>query len=161
MGVVLYWAGKKDVQDLVSMDREANNENPGWMLQSAKEFSSVIRKSKYLTIIARAGGKPAGYLQSGLKNNKKHMWIENVIVLDEFRRKGIARMMVNKFVNHWKSKIDHIVLITEDRNIGVFRALGFEKEMNFMGYKHSRGKRRMRMRSWKRGSPRSLPGRHL
>jgi ribosomal protein S18 acetylase RimI-like enzyme len=140
--VVLSWASKKDVPELVNIDKIANSHDSGWLLQSAKEFYSVIRESKYLTVIARVDGKAVGYLQSGFRNTKRHMWIENVIVLEEFRNRGIARMMVNKFVSHWKSKIDHIVLITEDRNMGVFRALGFEKEMNYMGYRHSRGKRR-------------------
>lgn len=142
MNVVLSWASKKDVPELVNIDKIANSHDSGWLLQSAKEFYSVIRESKYLTVIARVDGKAVGYLQSGFRNTKRHMWIENVIVLEEFRNRGIARMMVNKFVSHWKSKIDHIVLITEDRNMGVFRALGFEKEMNYMGYRHSRGKRR-------------------
>jgi len=140
MAVEISWAKMSDVEDLEAMDRIAQHENRFWVPQTKADFGKVIKRSGFLTLIARQNGKAVGYLQSGHRNTDKHMWIENVMVLEEYRKKGIARMLVNRFISHWRDKVDYIVLITPDHNVEVFERLGFEKEMNYMGYKYSRKK---------------------
>lgn len=142
MTVTISWAKMNDIADLEAIDRIAHNENRFWETQSRADFGRVIRKSGFLTLIARQNGNVVGYLQSGHRNTKKHMWIENVMVLKEFRKQGIARRLVNRFISHWRKKVDYIVLITPDHNVEVFERLGFEKEMNYMGYKYSKKKMR-------------------
>jgi ribosomal protein S18 acetylase RimI-like enzyme len=142
MTIKLSWVTADDIDGLVKLDKIAHKENKFWNIQSKAQFKKVVKRSKFLTIIAKNNQTPIGYLQSGLKNTKLHVWIDDIYVIKEFRKKGIAKMLVNKFVNHWKNKVNYIVLITEDKNIKIFEKLGFEKEMNYMGYKYSRGKRR-------------------
>lgn len=142
MAISISWAKMDDVEDLEDIDKIAHHENRFWESQSRAEFAAVIKKSAFLTLVARDNSKIVGYLQSGHRNTKKHMWIENVMVLEEFRRQGIARMLVNRFISHWREKVDYIVLITPDHNVEVFERLGFEKEMNYMGYKYSKKKAR-------------------
>ncbi|MGD0728772.1 MAG: GNAT family N-acetyltransferase, partial [Candidatus Micrarchaeaceae archaeon] len=63
---------------------------------------------------------------------------ENIFVINEFRRKGIAKLLVDKFTSYWLTRVDNIVLITADTNLKIFEQLGFRKEMNYMGYKNRR-----------------------
>jgi ribosomal protein S18 acetylase RimI-like enzyme len=134
MVIKISWATINNVKDLVELDTIANKEKRWWEIQSKNKFGKVIKKSKFLTIIAKIDQKPIGYLQSGLKNTQVHVWIDNIYVVKEFRKKGIAKLLVNKFVNHWKRKDNNIVLITADSNLKVFEKLGFKKQMNYMGY---------------------------
>jgi ribosomal protein S18 acetylase RimI-like enzyme len=141
MAIKISWAKMNDLKDLIALNKLAHKENKSWEVGLKSEYRKVIRKSKFLTLMAWYNGRPVAYLQSGLRNTKKHLWIEDILVLKEFRNKGVGKMLINKFVNHWRNKADFIVLITEDKNMKIFNKLGFEKEMNYTGYKHSKGKR--------------------
>ena len=135
MAIKITWATTKDVDKLYDLDKIAHKENKFWNVQTKASFRKIIKKSKFLTIIAFNNNKPVGYLQSGMKNTKIHLWIENIFVVKKYRKKGIARLLVKRFTSHWKSRVENIVLITSDRNLRIFKRLGFKKEMNYMNYK--------------------------
>ncbi len=135
MAIKISWATFDDMEDWVALDKLAHKENRNWLIGSRSGYRKMIRKSKFLMLMARCDGKLVGYLQSGLRNTKEHLWIEDITVVKEFRKRGIAKLMVNKFVRHWKSRAGAIVLITSDNNMKIFERLGFKKEMNYMGYK--------------------------
>jgi ribosomal protein S18 acetylase RimI-like enzyme len=134
MAIEISWAAAKDAKELESLDRMAHEEDRFWRMQSKSKFVSVIRKSKFLTLIARENGRAIAYLQSGERNTRTHVWVENVFVLGEFRRRSIAKSLMRKFTAHWRGKVDYIVLLTADEKIDIFKRLGFRKEMNYMRY---------------------------
>jgi len=138
MAVKIYWAGRGDAKDLESLDRMAHEEDRFWKVQSKSKFEDTIRRSKFLTLIAKEGSEPIAYLQSGARNTKSHAWIENVFVKREFRRRKIAKYLVQKFISQWKSKVDYIVLLTADEKVEIFKRLGFERQMNYMVHKQSK-----------------------
>lgn len=140
MEIRISWANVDDADELASLDKTINRELMHLTPQSSDQFKKVIRKSKYLTLVARSNGKLVGYLQSGHRNTKTHVWVEGVIVSKEFRRKGIARMLVNKFAGYWRDRVEYIVLLTGDENINIFKKLGFAKKQNYMGYDYKRKK---------------------
>jgi predicted GNAT family acetyltransferase len=138
MVIKISWAKVSDANDLERLDKIAHKEKKWWEIQSKNDFKKVINESAFLTLIVREDDKPIAYLQSGLRNTKKHLWIENIFVINEFRRKGIAKLLVDKFTSYWLTRVDNIVLITADTNLKIFEQLGFRKEMNYMGYKNRR-----------------------
>jgi len=138
MAVKTTWAKVRDINDIIHLNKIYHKENNFWIVPSKYGQHKLIKKSKYLTLVARDNEKLVGYLQSGLRNNKIHFWIEDIIVLKEFRRKGIAKLLVRKFVKHWNKRVENIVLITSDRNLKIFKKLGFRKEMNYMGYRFTK-----------------------
>ena len=140
MAIEISWAKQSDTEDLEAIDEIEHEDNSLWIPQSKADFAKVIKKSAYLTLIAREDEKPIGYLQSGERNTKKHLWVENVMVLKKYRKQGVARKLVNHFIAHWKDQVDYIVLITPGPHVEAFERMGFEKEMHYMGYKYSRGK---------------------
>ena len=141
MAIDISWAQAGDAKELERLDKMAQEENRTWKVQTTSQFKKIINKSKYFVLVARRGDEAIGYLQADLKNTNTHAWVENVYVRREFRKGGLAKAIMLKFTNHWKGKVDYIVLLTSDEHVGVFKKLGFEKEMNYMGYRHARGKK--------------------
>jgi ribosomal protein S18 acetylase RimI-like enzyme len=111
-------------------------------VQSKSKFANTIKNSKFLTIVAKEDGKAIAYLQSGSRNTKTHVWVENLFVKKEFRRQKVAKSMMEKFTAHWRDKVDFIVLLTADEKVEIFKRLGFQKHMNYMVHRHSRKKHR-------------------
>lgn len=142
MAIKISWAGSGDAKDLESLDRTAHDEDRFWKVQSRSKFADIIRRSKFLTLIAKDEGRAIAYLQSGARNTKTHVWVENLFVRKEFRRRRIAKSMVAKFTGHWRGKADYIVLLTADEKVDIFKRLGFERHMNYMIHTQSRRKQR-------------------
>jgi ribosomal protein S18 acetylase RimI-like enzyme len=138
MRTEISWAAIGDAKELESLDRMAHEEDRFWKMQSKSKFEGIIKKSKFLTLIAREDGRAIAYLQSGERNTRTHVWVENVFVAEKFRGRNIAKSLMEKFTNHWRGRVDYIVLLTADEKVDIFKRLGFEKEMNYMAYKHSR-----------------------
>ncbi len=142
MAIKISWAEVGDAKDLEALDRMAHDENRFWKVQTKSKFADFIKNSKFLTLVAKEDGKAVAYLQSGERNTKTHVWVENVFVKEEYRRQKIAKSLMEKFTGHWKSKVDYIVLLTADERVDVFKRLGFEKHMNYMV--HNQSKKRQR-----------------
>ncbi len=142
MAIKISWADAGDAKELAALDKEARDEDRFWKVQSSSKFGDTIRKSKFLTLVARKDGDIIAYLQSDTRNTRTHLWVENVFVRREFRRQRIANSLMEKFIAHWRGKVDYIVLLTPDEKVDIFKRLGFEKEMSYMVHRRSRKRQR-------------------
>jgi predicted acetyltransferase len=52
----------------------------------------------------------------------------------EYRKKGIAKKLIDSILKKWQNKSKSIVLLTSNKNTKIFNRLGFKKAMNFMEY---------------------------
>jgi len=141
MAIKISWADVRDAKELATLDKAANEEDRFWKVQSKSKFEDLIRKSKFLTLVARKDGDAIAYLQSDTRNTRTHLWVENVFVREEFRRQRIAKSLMEKFIGHWRGKVDYIVLLTPDEKVDIFKRLGFEKKMSYMVHRHSKRQR--------------------
>ena len=124
-----------DVKNLVELDQIASKEIKPWAPQLFKEFKKSLQNPKFCFLIAYFNDKRAGYLESEYDRDKDFIWIKNIYVLKEFRKRGISRKLVEKCVHKWKSKSNLFVLLTSDKNVKTFERLKFKKTMNYMVYK--------------------------
>jgi len=132
MSLIIREADVEDVRNLVMIDIAASREIKQWFPQSGKELRTSLKKPDFLFILAAEDKEVVGYLESEYDREKRAVWIKNIYVLKEFRKKGIARLLVKKCISSWKKRASNFILLTADRNLKTFERLGFKKTMNYM-----------------------------
>ena len=92
-------ATKKDVQELAELDKEAHKEIVWWVPMKPYEFSRLIKKR--FVDVAIEDGKIIGYINWNIKNNQ--LTLDNLYIKREFRKQGLGKKMINKFMSELKT----------------------------------------------------------
>jgi ribosomal protein S18 acetylase RimI-like enzyme len=124
------FAGLKDIKELSEIEKAANKEHSSWIIRRRYEFRQLIDKKRVL--VARRGGSIAGYINFKKPTGKKEksLWLEDIYVKKESRRMHVAKAMIYYLIRHFDIK--YVALLTPDRNMKIFRRMGFKKPMNWM-----------------------------
>lgn len=97
-----------------------------------KEFKEALSSKNHLILVVEENKELIGYIHGMYYTNPYSKWgyIEDVFVLREFRRKGIASRLIKEFIRILKkrryNKIRLSVNIDNTRAIKVYKKLGFE-----------------------------------
>jgi len=97
-----------------------------------KEFNDALVFKKHLILVVEEDKKLIGYLHGTYFSNpySKGGYVEDIFVLKEFRKRGIAKNLINKFIKILKNKgYKKIQLSVNPKNIGaikLYKNLGFE-----------------------------------
>lgn len=130
--IEIEYAKEKDFRVLAKMDRIAYEEMKVWTLQTEKDFLKSLRKKDSYFLIAYSGKEPIGYIETEFDSPKEIVWIKNIFVLRKYRKRDIARKLIQKTTVYWKRKTRLIVLLTADKNLKIFEKLGFRKTANYL-----------------------------
>ena len=123
---------RKDAFNLSKLDNIANKEFEIWSKQTRKDFEKSISSRMFVFLIAYLNDNPVGYIESEFDISKDIVWIKNIFLIQEFRKKGIAKKLISICSRYWKNKTNLLILLTADRNLKIFEKLGFKKTMNYM-----------------------------
>ncbi len=123
-----------DATELAKIDLIAHSELKWWNPNSRSDFISIIKNKKQVYITAKEKGKIIGYLSLRKDKDSRWLWLEDIYVLKEWRNKGIAKTLIKEALKYKNRKTPKrkMVLLTADRNLNIFKKLGFKKTMNFM-----------------------------
>ncbi len=114
--------GKKtDIKQLIILDKKANKEIKWWSPLNRKDFIKIINKK--MLYVAESKKEIFGYL-SGTNNNKK-LILDNIFVKREYRNKGIAVKLINKFIRDNKN-FEAVRLDCPERLRSFYEKLGFK-----------------------------------
>lgn len=130
-------ANGSDAHELASLDKLAHQEDEEWGLRTRSEFLAITESHTKSILLARLRGKLVGYAYVKLKRSRKglFLWIEDVYVLEQFRKKHVAKRLIETAINLWKPKIRHASLLTSNKNVKIFSKLGFRRVMNYMSFR--------------------------
>ena len=106
-------AESKDLDELIKLDKMAHEEKEWWIEQNKKEFERIIKERKFYLFVAESDSLLLGYLQAEKKKNK--IQIENIYVKKDYRKKGIAKCLINFFLNNNNARL--VELVTSDDNL--------------------------------------------
>ena len=82
---------------------------------------------KFAVIVKKDEGKAIG-MGRIISDGVSDAYIQDLVILDDFRGLGLGKKLVNYLVNHCKSKdINWIGLISEPGQDGFYSSLGFSK----------------------------------
>lgn len=125
-----------DAGELEKVSRIVHQEFSHWSFENKKKFTKTLSDRYKGIYIAQLDNRIIAYLHYEYVKEKRRLWIEQLYVLKEYRKKGIAEILMKKAIDKFK-KIKHIsiVLLTADRNLEVFDKLGFKKTMNYLEFK--------------------------
>ena len=116
-------AKKSDVEKLVAIDKISNKEIKWWQPLSKSDFLKIL-KCKNLLYVVEEKEEIIAYLSGAIKGSK--LILENVFVKKEFRKKGIAKKLIKKFLSNWKNKnMKAIRLDCQERLRDFYERLGF------------------------------------
>lgn len=130
------YATAKDSDELAKIDSIAHSELTGWTPNNKLDFDNIIKKQKQIIILAKEKNNLLGYFSLRKDKESNWLWLEDMYVLQKWRKKGIAHKLIKEVLNyHSKNASKRIlVLLTSSKNIIIFKKLGFNKTMNFMEY---------------------------
>lgn len=119
-----------DVKILVSLDKKAHKEIKWWRAMNQKEFIKLVKAKNHI-YIAEQDNKIVGYLSADIKDKK--LFLENVYVKRDFRKKHISNLLIKKFISDWRySKYKTIELFSPERLRKFYEKLGFKLSALFM-----------------------------
>jgi aminoglycoside 6'-N-acetyltransferase I len=134
-------AKKEDFEEYLKLKREEEKDLKSYLKIDIsypkdevlrKEFSKIIRDKKSLLLIVELNKKLIAYVYSTFFNNAytKGGYIEDIFVLRAFRRKGVAKSLINHCIDVAKkrgyNKVQLSVNIKNKRAIKLYKKLGFK-----------------------------------
>lgn len=130
--IVIRKATSKDAKALEEINLIAKKETGWWIPQNAKYYQKFIKKKTNDLLVAYNENNLLGFLSLEYNKEQKSTWINDVFVIKNSRKKGVAKKLVQEAIKKWRSKSKSIVLLTSDNNLAIFEKMGFEKKLNFM-----------------------------
>ena len=104
----------------------------GWGPLSRKEIdleTQKILRSKDIVIMAYEDENPIGFIRISTRNEDSVFWIEEIFVKSEFRRRGVARMLVKaaekEVIKRGEVSLYLYVLPQDKVAISFWRAMGY------------------------------------
>jgi N-acetylglutamate synthase-like GNAT family acetyltransferase len=129
-------AKREDCKKLAEISMIAHNELKGWTFEDAQRFQKIVKDVKQKIYVAIKESTIIGYVHTEWYPEKRRLYIEDIFVRKEERRKRIATLLIKKAIKAYtKRKHVNIVLLTADRNVTIFEKVGFKKTMNYMELK--------------------------
>lgn len=125
-------ANQKDVKLLEDINLVAKKEQGWWIPQNRNFYRKFLKNKNNRLYMAIENNVLLGFLSLEYNQERKSTWINDIYVLPEARKNGIAKKLVEIAIKDWKKRSKSIVLLTADRNLTIFKKLGFKKTMNFM-----------------------------
>lgn len=122
-------------KELEEIDEIGNSELANWLPNKKNDFVRLIKNKSI--IVAKENNKIVGYLSLRPDKESKWLWVEDVYIIKNWRKKGISKLLVRELINHKNKKFPKrkLVLLTTDKNVKIFKKLRFKKTLNFMEYK--------------------------
>lgn len=112
-----------DLQNLMALYEDA-----GWMIYTSdpQKLSTALNNSLYVCS-AWKEDMLAGLIRV-VGDGHTIIFIQDVLVLSSFRRKGIGKALVNKVLQQFKT-VRQITLLTDDKpeSTGFYASVGFKK----------------------------------
>ena len=103
---------------------------------------SLLDKDNYLVAVAGSGSKVVGYVIASVSTTpevfviRRRMYLQDMVVDPESRRKGIAKGLMNAVMAFAKEqqveKIDLLVAVKNEGANKFWKEMGFEPAMNYM-----------------------------
>ena len=139
MSVHIRWMIRRDMPEVLHIENDSF-EHP-W---SEEDFITSLRQRNCIGMVAEVNEKVVGYMVYELHRNK--LYLINLAVHKDYRRKGIGKTMVDKLYNKLsEQRRNRIALEVRERNLDAqlfLRSVGFSAtriEWGFYEYKNEYG----------------------
>ncbi len=117
---------KTDLKVLVDIDKIANKEISWWTPLSLNQFIKI--HTKYSIYLAINNHKIIGYLSTDIKRQNKEdvLFLDNLFVLKEYRKEGVAKKLIDLFIKENKSKFSKIKLYSPKSLENFYKKFNFK-----------------------------------
>lgn len=101
----------------------------------SNSFSIIINNSDSICLVAESNGSPIGYLlgfdHPAFYANGKVSWMEEIYVSNEFRRKGIGRMLTAEFEKWCAERKSKLIGLATRRASDFYKSMDYEESAVF------------------------------
>jgi ribosomal protein S18 acetylase RimI-like enzyme len=141
-------ADRNDVEEIIKLNQELfnyefnsgfdNSLDLNWTKNNKKYFEKSITDKNSLVLVCIYNEEVVGYLIGRIENPEDYRKIksiaevDNMFILEEFRKKGVGKKLVEGFVKWAKKKdVEKIRVVASSKNK---KAIEFYKKFGFVGY---------------------------
>ena len=119
---------KTDLKLLVDLDKQANKEISWWKPLTYSQFLKI--HSNYSIFLAIDNKQIIGYLSTEIKKQNKEevLFLDNIFVLKEYRKKGISKNLIFMFLEEYKRKYSKIKLYSPTSLERFYKKFGFKSK---------------------------------
>ena len=119
--MIFEFARINDAKELEEIDKIGNKELANWLPNKKNDFIRLIRNK--LIIVAKENNKVVGYLSLRPDKESKWLWVEDVYVIKNWRKKGISKLLIRELIKYKnkefpKRKLD---LLTTRKNLKIYK----------------------------------------
>ena len=96
-------------------------------------LEKLCNEASYVAIAELEGavvGYISGYLHSTLYSNKPIAWVDEIVVREDARKRGIGKKMMNNFCNWASGNQSRLVALASQEGETFYRALGFKEDVS-------------------------------
>lgn len=108
-----------------SVERSAFESSFAALLQSPDVFLAVASDS------GRVVGYVLGFDHHTFYANGRVSWVEEIMVSDDFRRRGIGRQLMENFEQWAKSRQSKLVALATRRAAAFYRSIGYDESATY------------------------------
>ena len=114
-------ARRSDLKELIKLDKISNQEISWWNPLTTSEFLRLLNRG--LVYVAEQE-EIIAYLNGDIK--EKELILDNLYVKKEFRKKDIARKLIEKFLVDFKKRFKRVRLDCPERMKDFYEQFGFK-----------------------------------
>ncbi|MDI7207328.1 GNAT family N-acetyltransferase [Leptospira santarosai] len=123
---------RESIQKLTSLFATSFKTDPDSFNNS---FNELLKDSNAIFLVAEENGTPIGYLLGfdhyTLYANGRVSWIEEIFILEDYRRKGFATNLMTSFEEWGKNRGSKLIGLATRRAKDFYLALGYEESALF------------------------------
>ena len=125
MFILKLCTSKKELKEIMYLDRLASKEKTWWKVRSTKNLNNLIKKQQLYLI--NCDNKDVGFLDFNFPN-KDLVILQDVFVLPEFRENGLATLAISESLKLIKKKykLKRIQLVCSESLKVFYEHLGFK-----------------------------------
>ncbi|MCH1911852.1 GNAT family N-acetyltransferase [Leptospira noguchii] len=123
---------RESIQKLTSLFATSFKTDSGSFNSS---FNELLKDSNAIFLVAEENGTPIGYLLGfdhyTLYANGRVSWVEEIFILEDYRRKGFAKNLMTSFEEWGKNRGSKLIGLATRRAKDFYLALGYEESALF------------------------------
>jgi GNAT superfamily N-acetyltransferase len=98
-------------------------------------YADILKNSDSICFIAESNNKPIGYLlgfdHPAFYANGRVSWMEEIYVVDDYRKKGIGRMLTDEFEQWCAERKSKLIGLATRRAADFYKSMDYEESAIF------------------------------
>jgi len=133
--IIIREAHQSDCSDVFRMSKSMATSFEVNETDFNNSYSAILTNSDSICLIAETNDSPIGYLlgfdHPAFYANGRVSWMEEIYVTDEFRRKGVGKLLTNEFEKWCSERKSKLIGLATRRAAEFYKSMDYEESAIF------------------------------